>query len=40
MAFIVTYGIGGWCENCTEEHSHPLNNIIQIVEVDETKDNV
>lgn len=26
---VVTYGIGGWCENCDPEaHGHPLNNII------------
>lgn len=23
------YGIGGWCENCSPEHDHPLNNIIE-----------
>jgi len=28
-----TYGIGGWCENCSSSHDHPLNNIIEEVEV-------
>jgi hypothetical protein len=27
------YGIGGWCKNCDEAHDHPLNNIIEMVEV-------
>lgn len=36
MAIIqVTYGLGGYCENCDPTHPHPLNNIIEIIE-DET----
>jgi hypothetical protein len=31
----ITYGIGGWCENCDETHDHPLNNIIAYEEVEE-----
>jgi hypothetical protein len=28
LAIHVTYGIGGWCENCDSSHDHPLHNII------------
>lgn len=35
MAQIVTFGLGGWCEHCDESHDHPLNNIIEIREVEE-----
>lgn len=31
----IIYGIGGWCENCDESHDHPLNNIIEIQEIEE-----
>lgn len=24
----ITYGLGGWCENCDPSHDHPLHNII------------
>lgn len=30
----VTYGAGGWCENCDPKHKHPLNNIIEVIEVE------
>ena len=30
----VTYGLGGYCENCTPEHEHPLHNIVFIEEID------
>lgn len=33
MAQIVTYGIGGYCENCDSSHDHPLHNLIEITEV-------
>ena len=33
MAQSVTYGIGGYCENCDPSHPHPLNNLISIEEV-------
>jgi hypothetical protein len=29
MATNTTYGLGGFCENCTTDHNHPLNNIIE-----------
>ena len=29
---IITYGFGGWCENCDETHDHPLHNIVEIRE--------
>jgi hypothetical protein len=28
-----TYGIGGWCQNCDPSHDHPLNNIIEQIEI-------
>jgi hypothetical protein len=31
MNSIITYGLGGYCENCDESHDHPLNNLIEIV---------
>ena len=27
------YGAGGFCENCDTTHDHPLNNIIEIIEI-------
>lgn len=33
IEFNITYGIGGYCENCDESHEHPLHNIIHIDEV-------
>ena len=38
MSKIVTYGVGGWCENCDSSHDHPLNNLISILEVEDTVD--
>lgn len=36
---IVTYGLGGFCENCDTTHDHPLNNIVEITETpDEPQD--
>lgn len=29
----ITYGIGGYCENCDPSHPHPLNNLISIEEI-------
>lgn len=34
MSQVVTFGLGGYCENCDETHDHPLNNIIDIQEVE------
>lgn len=25
---ITSYGVGGYCANCTPEHQHPLHNIV------------
>ena len=33
MEIIVSYGLGGYCENCDESHDHPLNNLISIEEI-------
>ena len=33
MGFMVTYGLGGYCENCDPSHDHPLNNIVSIVDI-------
>lgn len=30
----VTYGVGGFCEDCNDKHKHPLNNIIEVIEVE------
>ena len=35
MGFIVTFGEGGYCENCDPSHGHPLHNIVEQVFVDE-----
>jgi hypothetical protein len=34
MTKIVTFGLGGFCENCDETHDHPLNNIVEEYEID------
>ena len=33
MSVSVVYGIGGLCEPCDVTHDHPLNNLIEIVEL-------
>jgi len=33
MAQNITYGVGGWCSECSPEHDHPLENIIEITEI-------
>ena len=39
MTKIVTFGLGGFCENCDATHDHPLNNIVEITETpDEPQD--
>lgn len=30
-----TYGIGGYCADCDSSHDHPLNNIIEVIEVED-----
>lgn len=29
---IVTFGFGGYCENCDQSHDHPLHNIVEVLE--------
>ena len=29
----ITYGLGGYCENCDETHDHPLHNLISDIEI-------
>ena len=33
MAENITYGLGGYCAECDETHDHPLNNIVEIIEL-------
>jgi hypothetical protein len=33
MAIHITYGEGGFCENCDPNHPHPFNNIVEQIEV-------
>lgn len=28
---IVTFGLGGYCENCDSSHDHPLYNIVEVI---------
>jgi hypothetical protein len=35
MSISIIYGIGGYCANCEPTHDHPLNNIIEQIEIDE-----
>ena len=35
MNSIVTFGFGGYCENCDETHDHPLHNIVEVIELPE-----
>lgn len=38
---VITYGLGGYCQNCDETHDHPLHNIIEKIEIpDEGINNV
>jgi hypothetical protein len=37
----VTFGLGGFCENCDATHDHPLHNIVEITETpDEPEDEI
>jgi hypothetical protein len=40
MGYIVTYGIGGYCEDCSAEHDHPLHNIVEEVFVEEQEQDI
>ena len=33
MAINITYGVGGYCMECSPEHPHPFNNIVSQEEV-------
>jgi hypothetical protein len=33
MAINTIYGLGGFCADCSADHDHPLNNIIEETEV-------
>jgi len=33
MSRIVTFGSGGYCEDCDPSHDHPLHNIIEDIEI-------
>lgn len=35
MSKEIVYGIGGFCDNCNDSHSHPLNNIIEENEIED-----
>jgi len=39
MTLWTIYGEGGFCENCTADHDHPLNNIIEETIIEETLEN-
>jgi len=40
MATQVIYGLGGYCADCDPTHNHPLNNIIEQIEIDEKNDRI
>lgn len=29
----ITYGLGGYCADCTPDHDHPLHNIVEQYEI-------
>lgn len=33
MAINTTYGVGGYCQDCSPNHPHPFNNIVGQEEV-------
>lgn len=33
MSRLITYGIGGHCEKCSDKHDHPLHNIIEDIQI-------
>ena len=32
------YGPGGYCPDCTPDHDHPLNNIIEVIDLPEEQE--
>lgn len=37
MATWTIYGEGGYCENCSADHDHPFNNILEEIEIPDTE---
>ena len=37
---IVTFGLGGYCEDCDETHDHPLHNIVEETDIPDDEDAV
>jgi len=37
MALQITYGEGGYCDNCDNTHDHPLHNIIEQTEIEDSQ---
>lgn len=29
----IHYGLGGYCQDCSPDHDHPLHNVVEIVEI-------
>jgi len=34
----ITFGLGGYCENCDETHDHPLHNIVEIIDYPDSEE--
>lgn len=32
--WFIEYGEGGYCADCTEDHPHPLNNIVRSIQIE------
>jgi len=37
MAKHTVYGLGGFCSDCSNEHDHPLHNIIEEFDIPESE---
>jgi hypothetical protein len=37
MSKIIIYNIGGFCSDCSPTHDHPLNNIVEQYEVEDSE---
>lgn len=33
MSRIVTFGLGGYCEDCDGTHDHPLHNVVEVIDI-------
>jgi len=40
MGINITYGLGGYCEDCDPSHNHPLHNIISMHEEEDIEEAV